>query len=542
MEAIVEELCNLGVAGYNFMDMRKKAKLLSWLVEQIYDLAIFRTCMSSMPDKHSELSKERNSLMEAKKEAENEISNIVKEIEDSTAAVAAIEADLEKEEGAQAPSSRRESYQLKMKSLQMKKKIDGLWSKKTKLEQSIENNQVAITNISLKIPFLYHPVKLLGRDRHRNKYYFFSEDPTKIFIEPTSEENSLLGTSNPSWRMIAHTKDLDDFLKKLNPYGLRENKLLNSISDLQNLKYMKLAEMDVEEDVEKALGDALEDLRNYSSMYQPSNGQRRPKTRSKTSSVNQPENFILKYFRQKFLTTPIITRVTVSFLVEIMLEIERELTILMASINCEWISPDGLQKWREDMNSNEIEAISRCLLTLTDSLSKLRKYRKKAKVDRRVVESIDESGEEEQDQDRSRESEEEDDEEYDEIDDSFANGRVFDPTLYTQCGKTAIFEFGFYRYKVKLAWKELVSTRHTASGLYLAVAAYVDTLAYYINKRALRIEEKQVAESGRVTWDYGRSMRSRYKALCNQNTSKLNTERPLSRKERLEIRHRASLV
>lgn len=542
IEGIVEELSGLGVQGYNYLDPYRKAKLVSWLVEQVYDLAVFRSCMSSMPDKQSEMNKEKNSMLEAKNEAETDIEAIDTELKESETSLAETEAELEKDEAATGGSNRREAYQLKMKSMQLKKKIEGLQTKKVKLEQSIETYNAGALKISLKIPFLYHPIKLLGRDRHRNKYYFFSELPDKIYVEPAAEQNSLLDSSSLSWSVVATQGDLDVLKARLSWYGLREHKLLDSLADIEKHQHLKLAVMEAEENIEMQLQEALEDLAGYTSMYQPSHGQRRPKTRSKTSATNEPDIFIRDYFRQRFLSKPIDKRVSVEFLVEVFLEAEREFTFMLASINCEWITPENLVKWRQDMNSMDIEKICACLLILSDSCTKLRKYTKKAREERRVMDDSEESEAEPENEDEQAESQEEEGDEYDEVDESFADGRSYDPLLYKQSGKSAIFEFGFYRYKVKNAWRELVSTRHTAAGLYLAVSVYIEAITYYINKRSIRVEEKQHTEIGKVTWGYGKQMRQKYRQLCMSSFSKVQEEKPMTRKERLEQRHRGTAL
>lgn len=40
-----------------------------------------------------------------------------------------------------------------------------------------------VDELDLKIPFVIHPTLLLGKDRDRNLYFFFSDDPTAIYIQ-----------------------------------------------------------------------------------------------------------------------------------------------------------------------------------------------------------------------------------------------------------------------------------------------------------------------------------------------------------------------
>jgi hypothetical protein len=56
----IRELAELGVTGYNKIDPYKKLMALSWLIEAVYDLSVFRTHLQSLVEKQAEKSRNKS--------------------------------------------------------------------------------------------------------------------------------------------------------------------------------------------------------------------------------------------------------------------------------------------------------------------------------------------------------------------------------------------------------------------------------------------------------------------------------------------------
>lgn len=132
---------------------------------------------------------------------------------------------------------------------------------------------------------------------------------------------------------------MERFRDGLHPLGIRERVLLESINELLKNKFLKFREDGKrvqEDDHERILGNTLGTVMNYSSMYQPSKGKRKPNTRTKEGNASAG-NILLENLREMVQQTPIGERSTISFVTRLFLEIEDELYRYFRSVNMEWV-------------------------------------------------------------------------------------------------------------------------------------------------------------------------------------------------------------
>ena len=66
IRSYIDEISQAGVCGYNMIDPYRKLLVLSWIIELIYELTVFRNCMSNLLEKQSELAKEKAVCVENK--------------------------------------------------------------------------------------------------------------------------------------------------------------------------------------------------------------------------------------------------------------------------------------------------------------------------------------------------------------------------------------------------------------------------------------------------------------------------------------------
>ena len=70
-----------------------------------------------------------------------------------------------------------------------------------------------VEEYKVKIPFIIQPTVLLGKDRHLNQYWFFSDEPTCIYVRLKPARESY----PPEWR--AFRTQVSSLEPKLNKRG-----------------------------------------------------------------------------------------------------------------------------------------------------------------------------------------------------------------------------------------------------------------------------------------------------------------------------------
>lgn len=545
IDSCLEELCNAGIQGYNYLDPFRKVKVLSWLVEIIYELSVFRTCMSGLLDRQAELNKEKLGLIESKSKNKKELDELKREMKTSEDYLDSTEKELEQEEKKGEASNKKEAHQMRMRVSASKKKVEQIQSKIHKLSKSISDIEGEIEALSLKVPFLIYPVKLLGRDRHRNKYYFFSDEPTQIYFEPATEISSLHHPPQP-WMVFRTEQTIVELRDSLCPHGQRESRLLESIDELIHNRYLKPRADHGSNSLESKLRAATESMRDYSSMYQPHFGERRPSTRQikqKNPSAQTP-NHMLNFFNSTVWSRPVLVRSSVEFLAQHFKTLESEFSRYLLSRNCEWAEASARAQMLKTLEKPTVESLSQVMISFMECVRQARKYvpkenkqeqKKKHQRSRKFVEG--EEGAEEKASGSEEEAAEEDEEE--EKMETFSERTEegeWDLNKF-RTTRTCFFPFGFYREKVRQAWLRFTAERQTLPGLYLSVAVLSHTLAYFINKKVRQVEAQLAEEESRVKYQFGQYFSSKYQSVPLQSgSSKMDEEKVMSRRERAQNR------
>lgn len=95
---------------------------------------------------------------------------------------------------------------------------------------------------------------MLGKDANRNEYWFFREDPERIYMRA--------GEESVSWHYLDEEVKFEQLVDSMNPKGIRERKLLEGLKkckDRLKLKKPKKTASPQTNDVEMTTEGAVEE-------------------------------------------------------------------------------------------------------------------------------------------------------------------------------------------------------------------------------------------------------------------------------------------
>lgn len=75
---------------------------------------------------------------------------------------------------------------------------------------------------------------MLGKDASRNEYWHFKEDPERVYIRieevvATDPDSAIQTPNKVYWQYIDEEEKFDMLVESMNPKGVRERKLLESL-------------------------------------------------------------------------------------------------------------------------------------------------------------------------------------------------------------------------------------------------------------------------------------------------------------------------
>lgn len=151
-----------------------------------------------------------------------------------------------------------------------------------KIEAGITKIDGEIDEIRKKIPYTVKPTQLLGQDRFRNQYWFFSDDPDAIYIRLWKKPGD--SQAPEEWRCLKSQATVDALLRSLNLKAVREGNLFRKLSKISKHNHLDFLEKrrtleDPLPEPQNILSEYLEDVMEYESMYQPKKSQRKINTR-----------------------------------------------------------------------------------------------------------------------------------------------------------------------------------------------------------------------------------------------------------------------
>lgn len=578
----IQLICNLGVNQLHTVDPIARIRVLSWAVECIYEFTSFRSCFSKVMEQQSEFGKQRTTLAESLKGLISDKRKLVEELQQVESSIQTSEAECSAKEQNE-DADRREVSGMKSKISQQRKKLESLTAKNTKLANQIAGLQKEVDELAIKSNFWVHPVKLLGRDRVRRKYFFVGDYPSKVFIEQGDEQNSLQSVEIfGDWTTIDTSEDLQTLINSLCRYSQRESRLREGLEELVLNGYFRPVQS--QETSTQRLTRCLEELGTYITMFKPSEQRKRMSTRAVTNQHTRADpmesNVLLRYFRERVLGSEFEQRTQLDWLATLVLDLEREFSNFMQFLCCEWAHRDTRQQMRKALREQPtIENLQQFILRVDDGAKHALRYKPMIKIDKSKGIQWEEDADGTRQQSSEGGSDEEEGESNDEQSESEEEarprrrmngltngsriqaeskqsiGNVSKNTIYTslladpdrdwaqdgfiQSGKTCLYPFGFYNEWTRQAWKKLAAEKRTATAGYLCTVFMVEAFCSYVGGKLRRIEEDDFNGNPCPFREY---LEATYQPMLSVAMNKKNKETvaPLSRKERASNRQKLS--
>jgi len=164
------------------------------------------------------LEREKEEIM--KRNVENDF---IKQNEELVAQIQELEQELEQASRTEAKNLRSQINQLTRQKNAYKNQMEDVDVKVGRIRSKIEGLNDKIFKTSVK-------TSQLGRDGDRQEYWYFREEPSKVFVKKQGQH----------WFYYEHESEIELLFNSLNSKGIRERKLLeNSRKILDKLKVKK---------------------------------------------------------------------------------------------------------------------------------------------------------------------------------------------------------------------------------------------------------------------------------------------------------------
>jgi Williams-Beuren syndrome DDT (WSD), D-TOX E motif len=139
-------------------------------------------------------------------------------------------------------ANRTEAKDLRVKINALHKKKDAYKNQMDEVENKINRVRTKIEGLNDKIFKTSIKTTQLGRDCEKNEYWYFKEEPSKMFVKRPEGE----------WFYYENETEINALFVSLNPKGIREKKLIeNSKKILDKLKVKRARKEGEEEDKEQ---------------------------------------------------------------------------------------------------------------------------------------------------------------------------------------------------------------------------------------------------------------------------------------------------
>jgi hypothetical protein len=260
----------------------EKTTLLMNLISLVHDLDSFRTHLNSRNEEKSGYNKQKQDILGEIKQMDkdkeeiikkNAKSDFMKNNEETIKKIDALEAQLLEATRTEAKTIRQQINMLTREKNQVLNEMDDIEDKITKKRNKIDTLNDKIFKTSVK-------TSQLGRDSDKNEYWYFKEEPSKVFVKktiiykPNIAETDGMKNGNEvdlekdkamlemrekgpdfQWFYYEHESEIESLFNSLNPKGIRERKLIEfakKILDKLKVKTGKVKEgKEGEEDSEE---------------------------------------------------------------------------------------------------------------------------------------------------------------------------------------------------------------------------------------------------------------------------------------------------
>jgi len=239
--AIVKDITTVGVVGYNKIEPVNKLNALSWLIEAVYELNSFRTHLQGLVEKQVEKSRAKGKLIEEIKKIEIEL-KVIREKADAQTLKVRTEEEIKKS------LSRIEGQKRDKEINDMKTELYKFESQLSKEEMKLAKLNKEYKACKGQAKFLIHPSVLLGYDKDRVQYWYFYQDPKRLWVQKSPSGEPTL------WFSYSSREEVLELRNSLNINGVREKALASQLDHYLNDELFEFERMKA-----KANGMDLED-------------------------------------------------------------------------------------------------------------------------------------------------------------------------------------------------------------------------------------------------------------------------------------------
>lgn len=424
---------------------------------------------------------------------------------------------------------------------ELKRKIQKSENMIHKIEQRSIQLKSSFGNLKVRQPFLHHPSQLIGKDKDRNNYYYFSDDLITIYCHEYNDNRS----SSSRFYMYRGEEQISILLSALNRNGRRENSLHNNIKNIMKEHGIDIGDNkknnvipststkhnDIHEELDEKIEDTLERVKDYRSIYQPQEDYINNKSRMNRNM------YLLEIYRDRIHNTPITERSTCSFIMQLLLDIEEDFTTYLRSRKCRWIDKNSREILRRDALENMNESkVGEMLVMMNSRFIHIETFLKKD------GDNNNEDNSENEDNDvyikkRKNKLWKNDKDNSDENNDDNDDFETDTNSYYTK--RKVLKTWGFYNEKFKQSWEQYVSNVNSnhIGALYLGVTIFLEIICRYISRKHMKNEEENNEKE--PTINKSNSNNNEYKFRKRQSDSKLDANEISSiEKFNLRVRNR----
>mmetsp|Transcript_24403 Transcript_24403/g.21585 ORF Transcript_24403/g.21585 Transcript_24403/m.21585 type:complete len:475 (-) Transcript_24403:1751-3175(-) len=225
--------------NYNQLEFKQKMRILLEIMECAYETEVLHEFMANKMEEMSTLQKERNDLTNEIKADEQEYYTIKMKIESFEKSKGYFGSN--KKGGQQQFDAERKSREISKMENQMKA-----------VQQRIDEKQERIEDIGNQLLLTTQTAQRIGQDCNKTEYWVFFFDPSRVYVKYPAVMQST--DSVDSWYYYDSKTEIDNLMKSLNPRGVREKNLLDTLKTLikNNSIYFEPTEEEKQAEKEEA--------------------------------------------------------------------------------------------------------------------------------------------------------------------------------------------------------------------------------------------------------------------------------------------------
>lgn len=107
-----------------------------------------------------------------------------------------------------------------------------------KVEEQIEKRQGKIEKLNEQASKTSIKNQALGKDADRNEYWFFKEDPGRLYVKKYGQQQGM-SDSDYTWYFIDEEEQFEKLIEACNIKGIRERRLHESLRKLRDRLKLK---------------------------------------------------------------------------------------------------------------------------------------------------------------------------------------------------------------------------------------------------------------------------------------------------------------